>query len=243
MARKKKAPASSPGAPLYMATYGDMVTLVLCFFVLLFAMSSIDSQKFQKALLSLRGSLGVLSGGTTTERTEEPNQTGEVERNPGSSERRVELDTQRVAHTINSYLSSEGLDKSIQVSITQRGVSVSISDRFLFDSGSAELRNEGRRILFRIASLVRDQIPAVSVEGFTDSAPLRGGVFRDNWGLSAARAAVVASFLEAPGGIDPARIQAVGFGPNHPIVPNDSPAQMALNRRVELVFLSQHPKL
>ena len=60
MARQKKAPPPPPSAPLYMATYGDMVTLVLCFFVLLFAMSSVDAQKFQKALISLKGSLGVL---------------------------------------------------------------------------------------------------------------------------------------------------------------------------------------
>lgn len=242
MARKQKAPQASAGAPLYMATYGDMVTLILCFFVLLFAMSSVDSQKFQKALISLRGSLGVLRGGVTTEQPIEPNTSGEENRNAGTSER-VELDTQHVAHTINSYLRSEGLNKSIQVSINQRGVAVSISDQFLFNSGSAELKSEGRRVLYKIATLVRDQVPAVSVEGHTDSVPLNGGIYRDNWGLSAARAAVIASYLESAGGFAPLKLQAVGYGPNHPVVPNDSLEHMALNRRVDLVFLSQHPKL
>ncbi|MDR1649512.1 MAG: flagellar motor protein MotB [Synergistaceae bacterium] len=241
MARKEKAPPSAPGAPLYMATYGDMVTLVLCFFVLLFAMSSVDSQKFQKALLSLRGSLGVMKGGTTTEEATDPNTSGEDGRAAGSAPR-YEMDTQHVAYTINSYLRSEGLDQSIQVTINQRGVAVSISDQFLFDSGSAVLKSDGKRVLYKIAALVRDAVPAVSVEGHTDAIPLRGGVYRDNWGLSSARAAVVASYLEADGGISPQKLQAVGYASNRPLVPNDSLEHRALNRRVDIIFLSQYPK-
>lgn len=242
MARKKKPEEPGLSAPFYMSTYGDMITLVLCFFVLLFAMSSIDSQKFQKALLSLKGSLGILTGGRTMEQTEDdPNQSGESGVSAGSS-RRVELDTRHVAYTLNTYLRSEGLDRSIQVTIDQRGVAVSISDQFLFASGSTELRPEGQRALFKIAELTRDVVPAVAVEGHTDSTPLRGGIYRNNWGLSAMRAAVVASYLETEGGFDPLKLQAVGYGSSQPIVPNDSPAHQALNRRVEIVFLSEYPK-
>jgi chemotaxis protein MotB len=224
-----------------MATYGDMVTLVLCFFVLLFAMSSVDSQKFQKALLSLRGSLGVMKGGTTVEVATEPNTSGEEGASAGSAPR-YEMNTQHVAYTINSYLRSEGLDKSIQVTINQRGVAVSISDQFLFDSGSAVLKSDGKRVLYKIASLVRDEVPAVSVEGHTDSVPLRGGIYRDNWGLSSARAAVVVSYLESDGGIAPQKLQAVGYSSYRPVVPNDEADHRALNRRVDIVFLSQYPK-
>ena len=241
MARQKKAPPPPPSAPLYMATYGDMVTLVLCFFVLLFAMSSVDAQKFQKALISLRGSLGVLKGGVTTEESRQPNRSGEEGRDAGSAPR-FEMDTRHVAHTINSYLRAEGLEKSIQVSINQRGVAVSISDQFLFASGSAELRPEGQRALYKIAVLVRDKVPAVAVEGHTDAVPLTGGLYRSNWGLSSMRAAVVADYLETAGEIDPLKLQAVGFASYQPIVPNDSPEHRALNRRVDLVFLSQYPK-
>jgi chemotaxis protein MotB len=225
-----------------MATYGDMVTLVLCFFVLLFAMSSIDSQKFQKALLSLRGSLGPLRGGTTMEESTDP-YPGLEEGQAAGSAPRYEMDTQHVAYTVNSYLRSEGLDKSIQVSINQRGVAVSISDQFLFESGSAELKSEGQRVLYKIAALVRNEVPAISVEGHTDTVPLRGGRYRDNWGLSAARAAVVASYLQTDGGVFPQKLQAVGYGPYRPVTPNDTPEHRALNRRVDLIFLSQYPKL
>jgi chemotaxis protein MotB len=241
MARKKKAPESAPGAPLYMATYGDMVTLILCFFVLLFAMSSIDAQKFQKALLSLKGTFGILKGAPTTEPAPQNDPAGEPEPYAGASPR-MELDTQSVAYTIESYLRTEGLDKSIRVTVNQRGVSVSISDQFLFDSGSAELKPGGQRALYKIATLVRDRVPAISVEGHTDAVPLRGGRYRDNWGLSAARAAVVASYLQTDADVNPQKLQAVGFGPYRPVVPNDTSEHGALNRRVDLVFLSQYPK-
>ena len=116
MARQKKPEEPGLSAPFYMGTYGDMVTLILCFFILLFAMSSIDAQKFQKALLSLRGSLGVLKGGVTTEESTDPNKSGEVGTSPGASER-VEIDTRHVAYTLNSFLRSENLTRDIQVSI------------------------------------------------------------------------------------------------------------------------------
>jgi chemotaxis protein MotB len=241
MARKQKAPESAPGAPLYMATYGDMVTLVLCFFVLLFAMSSVDAEKFKQAIISLQGSLGPLKGGRTLEEGIEPNASGEDGVSAGSSPQ-YELDTQHVAYTIDSYLRAEGLEKSIRMTINQRGISVSISDQFLFESGSAELKVEGQRALYKIATLVRDAVPAISVEGHTDAVPLNGGRYRDNWGLSSARAAAVASYLQSSAGVTPQKLQAVGYGPYRPVVPNDSAAHRALIRRVDLVFLSQYPK-
>lgn len=241
MARQKKPEEPGLSAPFYMGTYGDMVTLILCFFILLFAMSSIDAQKFQKALLSLRGSLGVLKGGVTTEESADPNKSGEMGTSPGASER-VELDTRHVAYTLNSYLRSENLTRDIQVSINQRGVAVSISDQFLFQPGRADLRPEGMRALYKISELVREHVPFASIEGHTDSGRLNGGIYRDNWGLSSMRAAAVASYMESAGGFEPTKLQSVGFSSAQPIVPNDSSEHRALNRRVEIVFLSQYPK-
>ena len=241
MARPKKPEEPGLSAPFYMGTYGDMVTLILCFFILLFAMSSVDSQKFQQALLSLKGSLGVLKGGVTVEESNDPNKSGEVGTSPGAAPR-VNVDTRHVAYTLNSYLRSENLQQQIQVSINQRGVSVSISDQFLFEPGRADLRPEGQRVIYKLSELTRDQVPAVAVEGHTDSGVLNGGIYRDNWGLSSMRAAAVASYMEHTGGYDPVKLQAVGFSSAQPVVPNDTREHRALNRRVEIVFLSQYPK-
>ena len=89
---------------------------------------------------------------------------------------------------------------------------------------------------------MRDRVPAAAVEGHTDSGILNGGIYRDNWGLSAMRAAAVASYMEHAGRFDANKLQAVGYSSSQPIVPNDSPEHRALNRRVEIVFLSQYPK-
>lgn len=240
MARKKSEPPSSPGAPLFMATYGDMVTLILCFFVLLFAMSTIDAQKFQKMVISFRGSLGVMKGGEAMEEAQAPFG-GEEGQAPGSAPR-YEMDTQSVARTVEAYLRRENLEKSIQVHVNQRGITVSMSDQFMFDSGSAELKPAAKRTLTMIASIVRDIAPAVAVEGHTDNVPLTGGVYRNNWGLSAARSASVVTWLEEDNQYPDDALQLVGYGSSKPVVPNDSAANRSLNRRVDIVFLSQHPK-
>ena len=96
--------------------------------------------------------------------------------------------------------------------------------------------------MYKISELVRNRVPAAAVEGHTDSGVLRGGIYRDNWGLSAMRAAAVASYMEIAGGFDPLKLQAVGYSSTQPIVPNDTSEHRALNRRVEIVFLSQYPK-
>lgn len=241
---KKKPPQGGLTCPLFFATWSDMVSLLLCFFVLLFAMSTIDAEKAQQAIISLRGSLGVMRGGRTMERIDVPHPApprDEGQTAGPSPEVRV-MDTQHVARVIDSFLRTEGLNRIITVTVNQRGVSVSMSDQFLFASGSAMLRPDSYRVLYRIATLVRDVVPAIAVEGHTDSVPLRGGMYRDNWGLSAARAARVASFMEESGGVNPRRLQAVGFGPSRPVVPNSTPENRALNRRVDLVFLSQYPR-
>ena len=240
MARKKKEESAPAGAPLFMATYGDMVTLLLCFFVLLFAMSTIDAQKFQKMVISFKGSLGVLKGGKSQEEISMPFG-GESGQAPGSSPR-YEMDIQSVARTVEAYLKNEGLEKSAQLRVDQRGITVSMSDQFMFDSGSAELKSGAKRTLSMIASMVRDIAPAVAVEGHTDSNPLEGGIYRNNWGLSAARSASVVTWLEVDGKYPPDALQIVGFGSTKPLVPNDTAAHRSLNRRVDIVFLSQYPK-
>jgi len=240
MARKPRPEDKQISCPLWMGTWGDMISLLFCFFVLLFAMSTIDAQKFEKLAISLRGSLGVMKGGRAQE--EASNQFGgESGREPGSAPR-YELDIRSVARTVESYLKNEGLEKSIQLRVNQRGITVSMSDQFMFDSGSAELKPAAKRTLSMIAGLVRDISPAVAVEGHTDSDPLQGGIYRNNWGLSAARSASVVTWLEEDGKYDPVALQIVGYGSARPIVPNDTAANRSLNRRVDIVFLSQYPK-
>ncbi len=240
MARQKKQAPPPPGAPLWLATYGDMVTLVLTFFVLLFSFSSVDAQKFQKMMMSFKGALGILPGGTTVQRN--PGAFGGLTGKDAGESKKSTMSIEEVAKNLKNYLKSQGLDKGVEVRIDQKGVAISFSEHVLFDSGSAEMKPEGKRVLTKVAEFIREAVPALSVEGHTDSIPLRGGIYRDNWGLSASRAASVATYLQDRAGFDPQRLQAVGYASTRPIVPNDTPEHMALNRRVDLVILSSFPK-
>jgi len=114
----------------------------------------------------------------------------------------------------------------------------------LFDSGSATLRKEGQDILGQIAEVIRSDAQLsdreFQVAGHTDSKPLHGGPFKDNWGLSAMRARSVVAFLVKPveeggGGLNPVKWSAAGYGDTDPVAPNDTPENRKKNRRVELV--------
>ena len=176
--------------------------------------------------------------GNTARGDDRSAKSGVFRRTDGKGRRRVE----EVAKNLKNYLKSQGLDKGVEVRIDQKGVTISFSEHVLFDSGSAEMKPEGKRVLTKVAEFIREVVPALSVEGHTDNIPLRGGIYRDNWGLSASRAASVATYLQDRAGFEPQKLQAVGYASTRPIVPNDTPEHMALNRRVDLVILSSFPK-
>jgi chemotaxis protein MotB len=235
MARRKRQEETISQS--WLTTYGDMVTLLLTFFVFLFAFSTLDVQKFQKLILSFQGAIGVLPGGKTTQPDDQIFQAhvgvdaGEV--------RKQTQDILDVARRVQTLVREEGLEGEVTVRVDQRGVTISMTEQVLYASGSAEIRPEGKRLLAKIGMILKDVQPPIAVEGHTDSVPLRGGVFGDNWGLSAARAAAVVSYFGENVGIDPKRLQAVGFGQYRPLVPNDTDEHRALNRRVDVVLLSQ----
>jgi chemotaxis protein MotB len=119
-------------------------------------------------------------------------------------------------------------------------VVISFSEQVLFAQGSARIHSEALRLLYKIGEIV-DALPnEIALEGHTDSEPLSGSIYGNNWGLSAARAAAVTNYLNETIGIPANRLRATGFGPSAPVVPNISEENMALNRRVDMVILSQH---
>ncbi|EHM09601.1 flagellar motor protein [Thermanaerovibrio velox DSM 12556] len=239
MARKKKQPEGSAGAPLFMATYGDMVTLLLTFFVFLYSFSSIDVQKFQKMMFSFQGALGVLPGGKTIQEGAGV-YAGRVGQDAGDAPKRTQEFKEGIAKQLQALAKEQGLQDQMIVQINQRGVTVSLSEQFLFAPGSAELSPLARRLLFKVGQVLVGVRYPISFEGHTDNTPLEGGPYGDNWGLSAARAASVASYMVNRVGLSDRNVQAVGYGSSKPLVPNDTPEHRALNRRVDLVILTDN---
>ena len=243
MARKRKSGGGSAGAPAWMSTYGDMVTLLLCFFVLLYSFSTIDAKKFIDMAASMQAAFNVQPGAPDITRT--PGLiTGAMGEGPGDASTRRESDlsekASRVLALVQEAIKSENMGDEIQVSITERGVEISLSEQLLFSEGSAKMRPEATRVLYKIGRILNPLPNLLSVEGHTDSAVLENSIYRDNWGLSAARASTVASYFNESLSIAGDRLRAVGFGSSAPVVPNDSEEHMRLNRRVDIIVLSEY---
>ncbi|MGM0437053.1 MAG: flagellar motor protein MotB [Bacillota bacterium] len=218
----------------WMTTFSDMMTLLLTFFVLLYSMSTIDAQKFKAAVNSLRENMGILSGGRTV--SEEPMvESGSL----GSDITPSPHENLTVARKeIQQYVQEKNLQDRVNMEMTQRGLVVRFTGQILFEVGEADIRNKGRDVLDKVATVLKDMPNNVMIEGHTDNLPIDTDEFPSNWELSTARSTeVIKYFIEDPG-IDPERLSAAGYSKYRPIEPNDSPENRALNRRVEVVILN-----
>lgn len=222
-----------PTAPFWMTTFSDMVTLLLTFFVLIVSMSEVEVKKFKEALSYFQGRTGMLHFESMI-----PPIVPQVEKAEGAGE--VKEQAIRFEE-LQAYLEANQLADLVQVDLTERGLEVTIVDSVGFASGSAELLPQARVVLRLIAAVLGRAVDSVEVEGHTDDRPIQTSAYPSNWELSAARAAsVVRFFLEQDTALDPTRYTAVGRGEFHPVASNDTPEGRARNRRVEILFASNH---
>ncbi len=228
MAKKtEKSDDGMPSAPFWMTTYGDMVTLLLTFFVLMFAMSSVEEQKFLAAASSLRGALGALDKNISIVGEKSP-----AIGTTGIS--REQMDMVASMERIAEIFQEEALEDVASVEVTGPGeVVIRMGDQVLFAPGESNLKEQATRVLAGIARSIEGETETVYVEGHTDNIPISTAEFPSNWELSSARAISVVRLLEEQG-VPPGQLAAVGHSQYVPLEPNDSPVNRAKNRRVEL---------
>lgn len=226
-----------------MATFSDMMTLLLCFFVLLFSFSTLDVKKFEALAVSLQNAFSIQPGGGTSSQTPGV-QDGSLLEGFGDTRHRTDSTQTEISHKVialvQEAIKNEELDDEINVVVDERGVVVSLSEQLLFSEGSARIHPEALRILYKIGGVLASLPNEISVEGHTDSARPLNSIYGDNWGLSSARASAVVSYLDETLDIPDDRLRAVGLGSTAPLVPNDSEEHMRLNRRIDIVILSRH---
>ncbi|MDR5658260.1 OmpA family protein [Serpentinicella sp. ANB-PHB4] len=240
MARRNKGEGEGKkGAPEWMNTYGDMVTLLLCFFVLLFAFSEVDSAKFEAVIQSFQGSLGVLESGQTIDDTDYVTDTtidDMIEREEAELE-----DFRKLKEDLQEFLDDRSLNADVLLTLETRGLMLRFQDNILFDSGRAELRPGAKEILTEISEFLERplyQEKSIRVEGHTDTVPTgRWSPYETNWELSTARATSVVRFFIEDVGVKPERFSATGFSKYHPIAPNDTDENKQKNRRVDVVIM------
>lgn len=219
----------------WMTTYSDMVTLLLCFFVLLFTFSEIDARKFQAIIKSFQGSLGVLEGAKSIDEDMFITKAMESERLFREQEQAKSMEW--LYQQLNGFVKNSGLKDTVILGIEERGLLIRFTDQVLFDSGKAEIKEEGRGILEEIGKILRASDKYIRVEGHTDNVPINTPRYPSNWELSTARAVNVVKFFIEVSGVEPERLSAAGYGEYHPIVPNDSSENKQKNRRVDVVIL------
>ena len=226
----------------WLTTFNDLVTLLMVFFVLLFTMSTIDTKKMTDFQYALQSGLGVLREGAKVSisiKEHQPVQDmshvwtqaeGQVEHPDDDESKRLTL-----AYALRAFGPSIG----VRVTLTAHGARLAFDDELLFEFGKASIRPSGLPILDKLADVIRPTTYQVRVEGHTDNVPIHTQAFPSNWELSIARAVNVVKYLVDVERIDPGRLSAVGYGESRPVVPNNSSANRAKNRRVEIVLITE----
>ncbi len=245
----------------WLLTYADMITLLLALFIVLFAVSTINTKKFEALALGFKQSFspnpgalpssnGVLQYDSLTP-TAGPRQVQQhpsiatpikqqtTSSPPQSLAASAEAQLSSVDQQISKALQAKGVQSSVTASLQTRGLVVQVlTDKVFFATDSADLQSGGDVVVDTIASVLRTTSNDIDVEGYTDNQPITGGPYTSNEELSAVRAASVVTRLIEQDGLDPDRLVATGFGDTHAAAPNDTPADRALNRRIDFVILA-----
>jgi len=237
----------------WLTTYADAVTLLMAFFILLYAMSEIDVIKFSAFLEGLRVPFGNEAGdGLLPEtdglqpdieprnpETERPELSPELQQTLSIIEREEAIEDQlrRVEEALNAAVQKHGLEIHVEIRREERGLVVSIaSDDILFALGSTEINEVGQEVI-RVVSETLDDFPnPLFIEGHTDDIPIARPDYT-NWNLSTDRAVAVLQLMIEEHELPSDRVGAVGYGEYHPLDTNDTPQGRARNRRVDIVVL------
>lgn len=225
------------GAPAWMATFSDMATLLLTFFILLLSFANMDVVQFREMMGSIREAFGVQheNPGAFQARASSIVQIAEG----GSPMSPSVLQHSPIVQQLLRRLREQGLDSVVDVQMHRRGVSLRIRDGVLFQSGSDQLLPGGLPLLDGLADIAADMEQDLAIEGHTDDRPISNSRFPSNWELSAGRATAVLRHLTETNGIDRGRMSIAGYADTHPVADNDTPEGRARNRRVEFIFLNE----
>ena len=216
----------------WLLTYADLVTLILVFFILLFALSKMEMRHITDTLKSFEITVG----------TETPKTSLFDIINKGSPGGRKMLDQLtgmrevNVFKEINSFISRRGLDENVEAEFREGKIFLRVEGKVLFGSGSADLIPEAAHILSDIVQIVKNNPQYdVDIRGHTDNRPISTQRFASNWELSAIRATTVLRYL-IESGIYQERLTATGFADLRPVASNNTPEGRSKNRRVEFVL-------
>lgn len=264
--RKKHAEEHEEHGPdeRWMASYMDMVTVLMCMFIVLFAMSTVDAKKFDLLRNSLATGFGQTdigkldtAKGTIIDPAQASKSSESFGAGPLTEKAAAAADAAKVAEAaaikevdairqlqakVSSSLAVQGLQGAVQFTIDQRGLTIRLVDQqAFFAPNSTVLQGSAPQVLDDIAQVLSGAGKSIAVEGHADSRATLPP-FPTNWELSSGRAVSVLRRMVESGGVDPAKIGAVGYGSSRPLSLGTTPADFAQNRRVDIIALSNAPE-
>ena len=258
---KKREEEPPKGSPAWMNTFSDLMNLLLCFFVLLFSMSSVDAQKFELIAASFSQTFSIFSAGATAvgdgmlvsmgvsqlnELDDYTNSMGKTadgdNDDPDSIDKMTEAldaeklkESEELAEKIEEAMEEQSLSREVDMEVTSQYVQLSLKGALLFDSGSSELKAEALPVMEKLGLILERYAGSViEIEGHTDNVPINSARFANNNELSSARALSVFDYFVETTTLDLAMIKHSGRGEYVPIADNSSPEGRAKNRRVEI---------
>lgn len=260
---KRKEEEPPKGAPAWQSTFADLMNLLLCFFVLLFSMSTIDAQKFALIAASFSDTFSIFSAGGSalgegmlinngvsqlsqldtymnsmgkaSESKDEKDMTAEYEDVYEQLQAEMLEENEQMAEMIEESVTEQNLTGDIDVDFTSQYVELTLNGALLFDSGSAQLKPEASALMDKVGVILQKYADGtIEVEGHTDNVPIHTSTFKDNNQLSSARALTVFEYLIEHTNLDPAVVKHSGRGEYIPVADNATAEGRAKNRRVEI---------
>ena len=212
------------GAERYLLTYADLITLLLGLFIILYAISNVDKDKYKKFM----GEAGIFFG------------TKEILPTEGSNSR-LDLvgSKESLKAKVENFIKEYDVQDNVKLSENERGFTISVLNKVLFKSGEAKLSEEAKPILAKIAQILKTLPNDIRVEGNTDDVPINTPEFPSNWHLSIARATNTAYYLMKNQGLNQEKVAIVGNAEFNPVVKDSTEEARAQNRRVDIVILNK----
>lgn len=268
MAKKKKQAEGPKGAAPWMATFSDLMNLLLCFFVLLFSMSTVNEEKFEMVIASLQSKISIFEQGglsigdgdmvgagirqlefLDSYYNELANSRSEIEsEEEGESniqdqyEQAALAESEEMAENVQSAIDELGISNSVEVEFDEQYVMLNLSGAILFESGKSEIMPEAYDIIDKIAVVLeRYDQNIIEIEGHTDSVPISSSSkYESNDVLSMYRALSVADYIRSVTDLNPAYIKSSGRGDYVPIADNTTSEGRARNRRVVIKIYNSY---
>lgn len=265
MARKKQEEAPK-GSPAWMNTFSDLMNLLLCFFVMLFSMSTVDAEKFEMVVASLQSSFSVLPAGGASigegqlissgisqlenfsmffeqfsSEGEEPDDDGKEKSSKEEYEEEALKESEQMAGEVEKQVAMYGVQNQVEVDFNAQYVLLTLNGALLFDSGKSEIREDAYPLVDKIGAILSNyRSNIIEIEGHTDNVPISNSKYENNDVLSMYRALNVADYIREITDLEPGLLKSSGRGEYVPVADNTTSEGRARNRRVEIKIYNSY---